>query len=379
MGAVVAVRGQRAKVRIEPRDFNRDEMRTGVAHLPLHYGKAPPWLFQRMVKLAREIVIVVVDEFGPEELLRRLSDPFWFQALGCVLGFDWHSSGLTTTTCGALKEGIKGLESDLGIFVAGGKGAISRKTPSEIQSVGDKLSLDPSHLIYASRMAAKVDSAALQDGYQIYHHTFIFTRQGSWCVVQQGMNESNRYARRYHWLSEGVKDFVCEPHKAICSDGIGQALNMVAVESEKARRVSTEIAGEKPEKLIKELKRIQTLQLPSRHFLLKEDINPDRLWKVFLKTYERGPEDFETLLGLPGVGPKTIRALSLIAELVYGAKPSFRDPARYSFAHGGKDRHPYPVDRENYDRSIEFLKKAISSAKIGNRERMEALKRLATL
>lgn len=199
-------------------------MRTGIANLPLHYGKAPAWLFQKMKQLAREITVVIVNEFGPEEMLKRLSDPFWFQAFGCVLGFDWHSSGLTTTVCGALKEGVRGLERDLGLFVCGGKGAVSRKTPSEIEGFGYLIGKDPASLIYASKMSAKVDSAALQDGYQLYHHCFIFTRDGSWSVVQQGMNETNRYARRYHWLSDEVKDFVCEPHNAICSETRGNAL-----------------------------------------------------------------------------------------------------------------------------------------------------------
>ncbi|MBM3167420.1 MAG: DUF763 domain-containing protein, partial [Chloroflexi bacterium] len=190
--------------------------RTGIANLPLHYGKAPRWLFDRMTKLAREITIAITTAFGPEEMLRRLSDPYWFQAFGCVLGYDWHSSGVTTTVCGALKEGVKGLENELGLFVAGGKGKISRKTPSEIESFGDKLNANPSKLVYASRMSAKVDSSGVQDGYQLYHHVFLFTKDGAWSVVQQGMNEDNRYARRYHWLGEKVTDFVCEPHSAIC-------------------------------------------------------------------------------------------------------------------------------------------------------------------
>ena len=205
--------------------------RTGIAYLPLHQGKAPPWLFNRMVKLSREITIAIVDEYGPQEMLKRLSHPYWFQAFGCVLGFDWHSSGVTTTLCGALKEGIRGLEKDLGLFVAGGKGKTSRETPSEIESWGEKISLNPEPLVYASRMAAKVDTSAIQDGYQLYHHSFIFTNKGSWAVVQQGMNETNHYARRYHWLSEIVTDFVNEPHAAILSETRGQALNLVASES----------------------------------------------------------------------------------------------------------------------------------------------------
>ncbi len=352
-------------------------MKTGTANLPLHYGKTPRWLFQRMTVLAREVTIVIVGEFGPSEMLSKLSDPFWFQALGCVLGFDWHSSGLTTTVCGALKEGIKGLERELGLFVGGGKGATSRRTPQEIESFGDALSVDPATLVYASRLAAKVDNTALQDGYQIYHHCFFFTRDGQWSVVQQGMNTTIRYARRYHWLSEGLKDFVCEPHSAVCCDQRGQwVLNTVAQESEEARQTMTEIAKEKPVALLTDLKKLQTLELPARHPVGIEDINPRHLSKILLVTYDRQPEDFETLLGIKGVGPKTIRSLSLISELIYGVKPSFRDPARFSFAHGGKDGYPYPVDRTNYDRTIEALRRAIDAAKLGRREKLDAIKRL---
>ncbi|MDI6704273.1 MAG: DUF763 domain-containing protein [bacterium] len=352
-------------------------MKTGVANLPLHYGKTPLWLFQRMQRLAREITIFIVSEFSNEEMLKRLSDPFWFQAFGCVLGFDWHSSGLTTTVCGALKEGIKGLERDLGLFVAGGKGKVSRCTPNEIEKFADIASFDPQHLIYASKMSAKVDSAALQDGYQLYHHTFIFTKSGSWGVIQQGMNERNRYARRYHWLSSELKDFVCEPHFGICSDSIEErVLNMVADEAFEARSISTHLSKEKPDKLLIELKKLKNLELPSYHQVLIRDLHPDRLNKIFLKTYEEQPNNFEELLGIPGVGPKTIRAISLISEIIYGASPSFRDPVRFSFAHGGKDGHPYPVNREGYDQSIEILRTAISSSKIGNREKIDAIKRL---
>ena len=354
--------------------------RTGIANLPLHHGKAPRWLFERMVKLAREITIVIVSDFGAEEMLKRLSHPYWFQAFGCVLGYDWHSSGVTTTLCGALKEGIKRLERDLGLFIAGGKGRTSRKTPTEIENWGDRISLEPSPLIYASRMAAKVDNSAIQDGYQLYHHTFLFTRGGSWAVVQQGMNGANRYARRYHWLGEKVSDFVNEPHSAILSETRGEALNLVASESGLARSTISEIAAnEKPHNILSELKRLKTLDLPSRHHLTVGDLHPDSLSKILLSTYERQPQGFEQLLGLRGVGPKTIRALSLIAELVYGVAPSYRDPARYSFAHGGKDGIPYPVDRETYDRSIELLRRAIDRTKLGLREKNEAVGRLNKL
>ena len=351
--------------------------RTGIANLPLHYGRVPPWLFERMVKLAREITITIVSDFGAEEMLRRLSHPYWFQAFGCILGYDWHSSGVTTTLCGALKEGLKGLERDLGLFVAGGKGRTSRRTPEEIERWGDWLSLNPLPLVYASRMSAKVDSSAVQDGYQLYHHSFIFTKKGSWTVIQQGMNEANRYARRYHWLGEQVASFVNEPHSAVLSEARGQALNLVAAESDPARTTIADIATEqKPHEILTDLKKIKTLDLPPHHYLSTQDLHPDSLSRILLSTYERQPEDFEKLLGLKGVGAKTIRALSLISELVYGVAPSYRDPARYSFAHGGKDGIPYPVDRETYDQSIELLRKAVNRTKLGIREKNEAVRRL---
>lgn len=355
-------------------------MKVGEAYLPLHYGQAPPWLFQRMRKLAREIIYLIVLEQGPEEFLIKLSDPFWFQALGCVLGFDWHSSGLTTTTCGAIKEGLKGLERELGLFVAGGKGGISRHTPHEIEKVGNYLLIEPASLQFASRMAAKVDNNALQDGYQLYHHSFFFTREGKWAVIQQGMNETNCYARRYHWLGEKVTDFVNEPEAAICCDSKARlVLNLVASDSADARNTTTLVSHERPEILVREIKKMQQLDLPGRHHILVQDLHPERLYKIFCSTYENQPEDFEKLLGMPGVGPKAIRSLSLISELVYGIKPNYTDPARFSFAHGGKDSHPYPIDRKNYDRSIEFLRKVVTQAKIGQGEKIEALHRLGSL
>ncbi len=351
--------------------------RTGIANLPLHYGKVPPWLFGRMCQLAREVTTVMVEEFGSEEVLRRLSDPFWFQALGCVLGYDWHSSGVTTTVCGALKEGMRGLERELGLFVAGGKGRTSRKTPLEIENFGHLLKVNPSPLVYASRMSAKVDNSALQDGYQLYHHTFFFTIDGSWAVIQQGMNKFNHYARRYHWQGGKVTDFVCEPQSAICSQTRGEALNLVASESTEARNPIAHIAAEeKPEKIVNQLNRLKTLNLPRRPYISLEDIHPDRLSKIFLTAYEHKPQSFESLLALEGIGPKTLRALSLISELIYDTPVSLRDPASYSFAHGGKDGHPYPVDRKTYDSSIQFLAQALGKAKIGDREKLDAFKRL---
>jgi len=351
-------------------------MRTGTAELPLHHGRAPRWLFARMAKLAKAIVELVVLENGPSGVLRRVSDPEWFQAMGCVLGFDWHSSGLTTTTCGAIKEGIRGEEQDLGLFVAGGKGAASRKTPGEIESWGERTGIEPGPLVDASRTSAKVDSAAVQDGYQIYHHVFLFDAEAKWAVVQQGMNESNGMARRYHWASERVRDFVCEPHAAVCCDARGETLNLVAKESGQTREASVEIASQRPAKLVAELDRLKRLALPKRHEILLADIAPERLYRTFVKTYEAQPADFRALLSLAGVGAKSLRALSLVSELVYGKAPSFEDPARYGFAHGGKDGIPYPVDRPTYDRTIDLLDRAIRKAKLADREELKAFRRL---
>jgi hypothetical protein len=351
--------------------------RKGIATLPLHYGKAPRWLFERMVKLSREILIALVTEFGPYEVLNKLSDPYWFQALGCVLGFDWHSSGVTTTVTGALKEAIKGIENELGLFIAGGKGGTSRKTPEEIKIFSERTSLEPGPLVYASKMSAKVDNTAVQDGYQLYHHVFIFTHDGKWAVVQQGMNTENRTARRYHWLGSDVESFVVEPHRAVCCNRRVETLNMVATESEQARNITTRIACEKPEKIIKEINRVIALNLPQRHKVTREDINPDKIHKTLIKTYESQPGDFEKLLSINGVGPKTIRALSLVSEIIYGAPPSYRDPARFSFAHGGKDGTPYPVDKKTYDKTIEVIRVAINSSRLGNREQMDAIRRLS--
>jgi len=354
-------------------------MKTGTTKLPLHYGSAPRWLFEQMTKLSREISLVLIDEYGTEEYLKRLADPDWFQAFGCVLGFDWHSSGLTTTTCGALKQSLKPIQKDLGLFICGGKGKTSRKTPWEIENFGQRHSFNSQPLIYASKISAKVDNNALQDGYQLYHHSFFFTKNGKWAVVQQGMHPDSRWARRYHWLSDEVADFVNEPHTGIASEQKGKVLNLVDEESKKNRKITTKVAQQKPEKITKTIKRLQETKLPERHEVLITDINPKNLKKIFLSTYEQQPENFEKLLGMKGVGPKTIRALSLISELVYGAPISTRDPARYSFAHGGKDGIPYPVDRKTYEKSIQFLKKATNKAKLGHYEKLHALRRLQTM
>jgi len=351
-------------------------MRTGMADLPLHSGRAPRWLFARMTKLAAEVVELVVLEDGVEGFFRRLSDPHWFQAFGCVLGFDWHSSGVTTTTCGAIKEGLRNREQDLGLFVAGGKGNASRRTPDEIASWCEKTGLAPDPLVEASRTSAKVDSAAVQDGYQIYHHTFFFSRAGAWSVVQQGMNEESGMARRYHWTSRDVDDFVCEPHAAICCDRRAPTLNLVARDSAAVRTATAELAIERPIRIVAEVARMRHLALPRRHDIRTLDIAPDRLGAILTKTYEAQVSSFQELLMLPGVGAKTLRALALVAELIYGTAPSYEDPARFGFAHGGKDGLPFPVDRASYDGTIDLLVRAVRRAQLGDTEAVRALRRL---
>jgi hypothetical protein len=325
------------------------------------------------------MLYLLVREQGRQAVLEKLADPFWFQALGCLLGFDWHSSGLTTTVCGALKEGLRGCERELGLFIAGGKGRTSLKTPQDIRTYAEKYALpgNPDRLIYASRMSAKVDNTAVQDGYQLYHHTFIFTVQGDWAVVQQGMNTGARRARRYHWLGDKVDDFVNEPHSAICCDRKEKTvLNLVARESEANRGAVAALASLAPEAVTREYTQ---LVLPSRHSLYEEHLRPSSLERVLLQTYERRPEDFESLLSIRGVGPKTVRALSLLAELAYGKRPSYADPAKFSFAHGGKDGYPYPVNRPIYDRTIDILEQAIKEARLGREEKLQALRRLQYL
>ncbi|HWP57700.1 MAG TPA: DUF763 domain-containing protein [Candidatus Acidoferrales bacterium] len=351
---------------------------TGIANLPLHGGKAPAWLFQRMVRLGGEIARLIVEDAGPEALLARISDPFWFQSLGCVLGFDWHSSGVTTTVCGALKEALRGRERDFGLLIAGGKGAASRKTPAEIVAAGERFALarSPQELVYLSRLTAKIDNNAIQDGFQLYHHNFFFTLSGSWAVVQQGM--SGRFARRYHWHSEKVDRLTVDPHSAICSSVEKErVLNLVAAESVPAQKIITALAREAPGKIAREIEAMQHLSLPPHHGISAKDLRPASIEKVLLKTYEAKAADFESLLALPGVGAKTLRALALIAEVAYGTPASWKDPAKFSFAHGGKDGYPYPVNREVYDRSIEILRRSVERAKLAPTEKNDALKRLA--
>ncbi len=350
------------------------------ADLPLHGGQAPAWLFKRMTRLAGILCEFISIEFSPEELLYRLADPIWFQAFGCVLGFDWHSSGLTTVTCGAIKEAYKRRGNSLGIHVAGGKGSVSRKTPEEIDRIAsDNAIAVGSKLIYASKISAKVDSSAVQDGYQLYHHCFFFDDAGRWAVVQQGMNEDTRYARRYHWFAENSinVNFVNEPHTGIITDKcVENVLNMIARKSAEARRRVVDISKEKPEMIIDDFVTEGNLFFPAHHDIRLNPVEANNLRKIMRKINENQPESFEELLGIKGVGAKTIRSLALIAELLYNTPVSRSDPARYSFAHGGKDGHPFPVDRQLYDNNIAFLEDVLLRAKFNPNEKDNALRRL---
>ena len=379
-------------------------MQRGIATFTLDYGKCPAWLFERMKRLGKEMAQVIVMEYGPEEFIKRLADPVWFQSLGTVLAFDWNASGLTTILTAALKEALRGEEKELGIFICGGKGKTSRKTPAQIQNWGQNLnfsSLQVKNLIYNSKMAAKVDSSLVQDGFQIYHHSFFFTKSGAWTVVQQGMNMASQTARRYHWFSENIKDLVCEPHSGISSELRVPTLNLVAQQSQNTRQMSTELVQSGYATLMKDIELLRhnsselhkmaqlrlkddnltLLQLENKEFtwypVAIEDFSKSRyLKKILAKICDQKPENYECLLSQDGVGPKTIRALALVSEVIYGAEPSYEDPARYSFAHGGKDATPYPVDRITYDQTIETMKKVVAKTKIGIFEKQKILKRL---
>jgi len=366
--------------------------RTGIAKLPLHYGKAPKWLVARMQKLAKEIVTIIVDEHGTSDFLNRISDPFWFQALGCALGYDWHSSGVTTVLTGALKQAIT--PEQHGIAVCGGKGKISLQAPLEIGNVGEKFGFPNDKietLRYASKMSAKVDNAAIQAGYQLYHHAFFVAEDGKWAVVQQGMCPQDRTARRYHWLSDNTKNFVNEPHNAIVGNVKREiALDMTAKESENCRKTSVDIAKETPKKIMRLIMPIRPAYQKSLQEWLPK--TADTIWKVYpidvlsmprninwkalQKVYEFQPSNYEKLLGFRGIGPATVRGLALVSELIYGENPSWKDPVKYSFAYGGKDGVPYPVNRKAMDESIQMLKQAIQEAKVGDKDKIQSLHRL---
>lgn len=369
-------------------------MKTGIANFPLDYGTCPKWLFERMTKLSQSIVRMIVEEFGAEEFLYRLSDPTWFQSLGCVLAFDWNSSGLTTTVTAALKEGIRGMEDELGLFICGGKGKTSRKTPDQIIQWADRLSFSKTEadkLVYSSKISAKVDNTTIQDGFQLYHHNFLFTKSGNWTVIQQGMNEEFSQARRYHWFSKGIKDFIEEPHTGISSNLKLKPLNLVSKKSAENKKVSTELVTDGYKTLIKDLRLIREkqtgqsslfkkLNMPGDDNLpkLTGDLNFNKskyLEKILYQAHQQAPKNFEQLLMTKGVGPMTVRALSLVSELIYGAKPSYKDPARYSFAMGGKDGVPFSVNKGVYDKTLEIIEQGIKKSKITNKEKKFAFQR----
>ena len=390
-------------------------MNRGIATFTLDYGKCPPWLFERMVKLGREMVRALVAEYGPDEFIKRISEPVWFQSLGTVLAFDWNASGLTTILTAALKEAIKGEEQELGIFICGGKGKTSQRTPEEIEKWGARLALPEGQaekLVYNSRMSAKVDSALVQDSYQIYHHAFFFSRNGAWSVVQQGMNTANQTARRYHWFSENINDIVCEPHAGIVTQTLeNQVLDLSAKASGSTRTLSVELIEGGYNQIMKDIKilrkhsselsrmvamsasaragrdgqtangQLSLLELANTEFhshpVEIEDFSKSKyLEKILARLADKKPESYENLLATEGVGPKTVRALALVGEVIYGARPSYEDPARYSFAHGGKDATPYPVDRPTYDKTIETMKRVVAKARINKTEKSRTLEKL---
>jgi hypothetical protein len=363
--------------------------RTGIANLPLHPGRAPRWLFKRMVLLSKGIIEVISYEYGKDEFLRRISDPFWFQALSCVLGFDWHSSGTTTVTCGALKEAVKSEE--YGFTVAGGKGKASRKTLEDIEKISEKYNFSTAkteELKYSSRMTAKIDNSAVQDGHNLYHHVFLLSENGLWTVVQQGMCSETNYARRYHWLSENIASFVCEPHDAIIGEKQQyKVLDMTSKKSMSSKHVSVDLVNDDPRHLKRDWAELtrpryqKTLDnwMESKetrktieYLSMPRSIN----WVKMKEIYDFQPKNYEELIAMTGVGPNTIRALALISDLIYGEKPSWKDPVKYSFTVGGKDGVPYPVDRKAMDESTEIIRSGIKQAKIGDKDKIYALKRL---
>ena len=350
-------------------------MKRNVTTLPLHYGKAPRWLFDKMKRLSAAVVSIILLEFGPREVLRRLSDPIWFQAFGCVVGFDWHSSGLTTTLCGALKDGIASVGPDYPLAICGGKAATSRRTPQELFETGAAWKLDTSPFVALSRLCAKIDNSLIQDGHNIYHHTFILSKEGDWAVIQQGMSEQHRTARRYQWFSMENLDLLCEPHTGVTSDGPVEALNLVARESAPVHTAAVDFTKQNPDWMSKTWKEI-ALAMPDRHYIVAKDVDTNRLDRVFRRLHEARPESFKDLLQIQGIGPRTVAALSLVSELVYNAPPSFKDPARFSFAHGGKDGYPFPVQRKTYEESISFLQSCLDKARVNDRDKIEAFKRL---
>ena len=359
--------------------------------MPLHGGRVPRWLAERMTRLGAVMSEAIVHHYGRDELLRRLANPFWFQSFGAVMGMDWHSSGITTSVIGARKRGLTPLRHELGVHVCGGRGKHSRQTPQELVSIGERVGIDGAALAKASRLVAKVDSAAVQDGFDLYLHGFIVTDDGHWTVVQQGMNGGRRQARRYHWLSEGLTSFVDDPHAAIEGAGQGQIINLADRRAATSRRAQLDMLAELgPERIVREFGALETrkrpqaatlqpllphLVMPAHHDIRSSDVIARRLHGN-LAAAARGPQDFPDLLLTPGVGARTVQALAMVAEVVHGAPYRFSDPARFSMAHGGKDRHPFPVPIKVYDETIKVLKSAVQKAKLGREEELGALRRL---
>lgn len=347
--------------------------RSGTADLPLHYGHVPEWLYTRMARIGREIIRVLVIEFGPSEVLRRLSDPLWFQSLGCVMGMDWHSSGITTSVMGALKSAVNPLFKELGLYICGGRGNHSRKTPLELLEFCEKTGLDGNSLVRASKLTAKVDNNCIDDGFTLYLHTFIISSKGDWAVIQQGMNQKTRLARRYHWLSTSLNSFIDDPHTAIIGRNMGQIMNLSDSRAVDNRNGIVDFLSHHPEQQLKEFRQ---LVMGKEHHIMQRDVDAKRLGSIMALAYEKQYKDFVDILLLNGVGPRTVQSLALVSEIIYGAPGRFSDPARFAFAHGGKDRHPFPVPLKVYDECIETLQKAVNAAKIGVTEKLQSIKAL---
>ena len=349
-------------------------MKSGHADLPLHYGKVPEWLAQRMSLLGGAIVESIVIEYGRDVLLQKISDPFWFQSLGCVLGMDWHSSGITTSVMGALKRSVNKKSADLGIYICGGRGKQSRQTPAELLAIADRTGLDGNLLVHNSRLSAKIDNTAIQDGFQLYLHSFVVSKEGNWAVVQQGMNTNEKMARRYHWHSPSIKSFIEEPHTFIYGQNQGQILNLTDKAAAPTRSGILDLMTENPDKIMREIRK---LIMPDHHDVRAEDVNLKRLGSVLALAHDNPVQNMESLLLLEGVGPRTIQSLTLVSEIIHGTPSRFSDPARFSFAHGGKDGHPFPVPITIYDESIQILDKAVQNARLGDNDKSEALKNLS--
>jgi hypothetical protein len=347
--------------------------RSGFADLPLHGGRVPLWLAERMEKLGSAIVEAILRHYGRSELLSRLADPFWFQALGCVMGMDWHSSGITTSVMGALKRGLARQADELGIYICGGRGRHSRNTPNELRAVAERRCLDGDQLVRTSRLTARIDNNAIADGFQIYLHTMVLSAEGEWTVVQQGMNEASGMARRYHWHSAAVRDFTSAPHTAIVGEHQGTIMNLVDAEARKAQDALLVIARDSPDAT---LQTARQLLVPRRHDVRAQDVDLKRLGAVLALAYEREFRDFASLLLLESLGPRTLQSLALIAEVVHGAPTRFSDPARFSFSLGGKDRHPFPVPLKTYDESISVLRISLDAARLGDKEKLNGFRRL---